>query len=68
MAEEQETKITPQGSFDPYPWDYGMEFANPDDYDDPSRYCHHCGKEYEDWSDIGCENCDQRHPLFGTAP
>lgn len=27
---------------------------------DPSTYCPHCGKDYEDFSDYGCVNCDRR--------
>lgn len=30
--------------------------------------CPHCGKEYEDFSDLGCEYCDRRHPNFGITP
>lgn len=26
--------------------------------------CHFCGKEFEDFSDLGCEVCDSRHPGF----
>lgn len=29
--------------------------------------CHHCGKHYEDFSDLGCGYCDQRHPGFGAC-
>lgn len=39
-----------------------------DDYYDDDREpecCPICGKEYEDWSDLGCPACDQRHPNFG---
>jgi len=28
--------------------------------------CHFCGKELEDFSDLGCERCDRRHPGFGV--
>jgi hypothetical protein len=35
-------------------------------YDDhESECCPVCGKEYEDFSDLGCPACDQRHPNFG---
>jgi len=27
--------------------------------------CPHCGKEYEDFSDIGCGHCDRRSPEWG---
>jgi len=27
--------------------------------------CPHCGKDIYDWSDLGCEYCDRRHPGFG---
>lgn len=32
---------------------------------DTTEYCSHCGKDVEDWSDLGCEYCDRRHPLYG---
>lgn len=28
--------------------------------------CQHCGKELEDFSELGCAYCDGRHPAFGT--
>ena len=34
---------------------------------DPSTFCSHCGKDYEDFSDLGCEHCDRRHPLYGLV-
>ena len=43
------------GEFIPYgcePWDTDQE-------EDPSRFCPHCGKEYEDFSDYGCEYCER---------
>jgi hypothetical protein len=52
-------------------WDYeaGMEF-DPDDlfFDDDyePECCPFCGKEYEDFSDLGCGHCDRRHPDWGT--
>jgi hypothetical protein len=30
-------------------------------------FCSHCGKEFTDFSDLGCGHCDRRHPEFGTA-
>jgi hypothetical protein len=39
-----------------------------DDYDDGREYCHHCGKDIYDWSDLGCEYCDRRHPHYGVYP
>jgi hypothetical protein len=30
--------------------------------------CKHCGKEYEDFSDLGCGHCDRRHPEYGMLP
>lgn len=27
--------------------------------------CEHCGKAFEDCSDLGCGHCDARHPEFG---
>lgn len=38
-----------------------------DDGPEPDT-CPHCGKEYEDFSDLGCERCDQRHPGYGVIP
>ena len=35
---------------------------------DTTEYCEHCGKDIEDWSDLGCEYCDRRHPLYGMLP
>lgn len=32
------------------------------------EYCSHCGKELEEFSDLGCEYCDSRHPGFGAKP
>ena len=37
-----------------------------DDYE--PECCPHCGKEFEDFSDLGCEHCDQRHPGYRTLP
>lgn len=28
--------------------------------------CPHCGKEYQDFSDMGCGHCDQRSPDWGV--
>lgn len=28
--------------------------------------CQHCGKEFEDFSYIGCGRCDRRHPEWGS--
>jgi hypothetical protein len=39
-----------------------------DDYCDTGGFCDGCGKEFEDFSDLGCEKCDQRHPGYGTMP
>ena len=41
-----------------YPPEYYM------DDDRESETCSHCGKPYEDFSDLGCEYCDRRHPEF----
>jgi hypothetical protein len=32
---------------------------------DGSECCRHCGKEFEDFSDMGCGYCDSRHPEWG---
>jgi hypothetical protein len=39
-----------------------------DYYDDGGEYCSHCGKDIYDWSDLGCEYCDRRHPAYGVLP
>lgn len=31
-------------------------------------YCPHCGKEFEDFSDLGCGRCDQRSSEWGMEP
>lgn len=39
----------------------------PDDwYEEDEDCCHYCGKAYEDFSDLGCQYCDQRHPHYGV--
>lgn len=35
--------------------------------DEAEPICGHCGKALEDFSDLGCEHCDQRHPGYGTT-
>lgn len=37
--------------------DYWMEFE--------PECCGRCGKEFEDFSDLGCGYCDSRHPEWG---
>ena len=32
----------------------------------PPQFCDHCGKDFEDFSDLGCEYCDARHPHYGV--
>ena len=34
---------------------------------DTPVYCWHCGKDVEDFSDLGCEYCDRRHPDYGMV-
>lgn len=46
---------------------YEHEFWFYDDGDYEADCCWHCGKEFEDFSDLGCEYCDSRHPGFGVA-
>jgi protein-arginine kinase activator protein McsA len=29
--------------------------------------CPHCGKAFEDFSEIGCGHCDRRSPEWGTV-
>ena len=37
------------------------------DYDDEEEHCCvHCGKPFEDFSDIGCRYCDRRSPDYGV--
>ncbi len=35
--------------------------------DDEEQRCPHCGKPYEDFSDVGCGFCDQRSPEWGMV-
>lgn len=44
---------------------HGSEPWLPDEEEPEENCCSRCGKEYEDFSDLGCEYCDRRHPLFG---
>jgi hypothetical protein len=39
-----------------------------DGEDDDAECCHYCGKELEEFSDIGCEHCDRRSPEWGVMP
>ncbi len=44
-----------------------IDDSYPPEYFDDDREkeaCPHCGKEYEEFSDLGCEHCDRRHPGF----
>lgn len=34
---------------------------------DTTERCRHCGKDLQDFSDLGCEWCDRRHPDFGSV-
>jgi hypothetical protein len=45
---------------------YGSEPWMP--YEDDEPTCKHCGKPLYDFSDLGCEYCDRRHPDFGVLP
>lgn len=38
------------------------------DDEDPLDYCDHCGKAFEDFSDLGCGYCDRRSPEWGILP
>ncbi len=31
-------------------------------------FCSSCGKEFSDFSDLGCGRCDRRSPEFGMVP
>lgn len=42
------------------------EQADWDREDDEPDVCPFCGKEYEEFSDMGCGHCDQRSPEWGT--
>lgn len=44
------------------------EFDMEDDFDgsDCENYCPHCGKEYTEFSDLGCGYCDRRSPDWGV--
>jgi len=43
-------------------WCQYHDAVNPfDDGDDRTRdACRHCGKEFEEFGDLGCEHCDRR--------
>ena len=71
----------PEWADSPQRMDYTCSYcgySNPDDsfipddwYEEDDRdpdTCPHCGKEYEDFSDMGCEYCDTRHPFYGIVP
>lgn len=45
---------------------YGFDFA--DEEEPESDFCHHCGKNIYDFSDLGCGKCDARHPDWGMMP
>lgn len=38
----------------------------PEEPPEAERCCHFCGKEFTDFSDLGCEYCDTRCPGFGV--
>lgn len=40
----------------------GQTAADTQEPDD--SFCPYCGKDYEDFSDLGCEHCDRRVPGF----
>ncbi len=42
-----------------------MQDSLESDRDYEPEVCPHCGKEYEDFSDLGCGHCDRRHPEWG---
>ena len=45
-----------------------FDASSEEDQERPSdEYCSHCGKAFEEFSDLGCEYCDRRHPGFGTV-
>jgi hypothetical protein len=41
------------------------EYGDPVGYDEPEESCPNCGKVLEDFSDLGCGQCDQRSPEWG---
>lgn len=45
-----------------------VAMAEDDEERPESEYCHHCGKAFDEWGDMGCEFCDRRHPGFGILP
>ncbi len=45
--------------------DYMPNGGEMDGYDPPC--CSHCGKAFDDFSDLGCEYCDTRHPGYGVT-
>ena len=56
-------------SFSHYEGQLHDEYADDLSISQPSDYepdvCPHCGKEFEDFSDIGCGYCDRRSPEWG---
>jgi hypothetical protein len=34
---------------------------------DTEMICDHCGHDMHDFSDLGCEYCDARHPYVGRS-
>lgn len=50
-------------------WDLFYAEDQEDFCEDQEDFCPHCWKEYEDWSDVGCEFCGvrMRDNLFATA-
>lgn len=47
---------------------YGCEPWVSDEEEPEEDFCKHCGKNIYDFSDLGCEYCDRRHPHFGVLP
>jgi hypothetical protein len=45
-----------------------LEYYPGEPDDEAEECCSSCGKPYEDFSDMGCGRCDQRHPDWGLLP
>ena len=57
----------PENDLRPEDDDYALWCElNLDEDQDENMICRHCGKDFHEFADLGCEYCDQRHPGFGT--
>jgi len=52
--------------YSPPPWEDDEDGCC--DLENEEPCCEYCGKPFEDFSDLGCERCDRRHPDYGVIP